>query len=123
MPPAWAHFLTAKDWGAWPRPFTSLHRHRLLTDGACRGSISGAAYARGERRGSCLYGVSGDPAGNESVEGSSLKAHISSGDVDAFVFNLDSKVLCCRPRRSCPVIFGRISWLICTNNDNDNRVF
>lgn len=33
------------------------------------------------------------PDGNESVEGSSLKAHISSGDTDAFVFNLDSKGL------------------------------
>lgn len=52
------------------------------------------------------------------MEGSSLKAHISSGDVDAFVFNLDSKVLCRQPRRSCPVVFDRISWQICTNNDN-----
>lgn len=33
------------------------------------------------------------PDGNESVEGSSLQAHISSGDTDAFVFNLDSKGL------------------------------
>lgn len=45
--PASAHFLSARGWGAWPRPFTSMHSHRLLTVGACRGSISGAARARG----------------------------------------------------------------------------